>query len=310
VRGKRSQRALSKRLGFDSNVLYRWETGRSYPALEDFVRLVHAAGVDIEQRLLQFRPDWAVPRELGSRGGVTELLELLREGAAVSQLATKSEHSRFVVRRWLDGQTAIRLPDFLHFVEVCSLRVLDFVACLVEPERVPCIWASYRLLEASRKAAFEQPWSHAVLRTLELKAYAQLRRHRVGWIAKRLSIPLTTEEECVALLLEAGQISWDGEHYWVEQVRTIDTRRARQFSKRIKAFWFDVNRQRQQAQVPGLYAYNLCSVSKLDHERIVELYRRFHHDVQQIVAQSEPSEQVVLLTAQIVALDQPLGHGA
>jgi hypothetical protein len=310
VRGKRSQRALSKRLGFDSNVLYRWETGRSYPAAEDFFRLLGAAGKDSGKCLAQFRPDWVTPSDLGNRDGVTELLELLREGAAINQLATKSEHSRFVVRRWLDGHTAIRLPDFLKFVEVSSLRVLDFVSCLVAPERVPSVAASYRLLEASRKAAFEQPWSHVVLRALELKDYQHLKRHRVGWIARRLGLTVSLEEECVAILLAAGQINWDGTHYRVEQVRTIDTRRARQYSQKIKGFWLDVSRERQQKKIPGLCAYNLCSVSKTDHERIVELYRRFHHDVQQIVAQSEPAEQVVLLTAQIVALDHPREAGS
>lgn len=46
VRGKRSQRLLSKRLGYASNVLYRWETGRAWPAAEDFFRLLDALGQD------------------------------------------------------------------------------------------------------------------------------------------------------------------------------------------------------------------------------------------------------------------------
>ena len=302
LRGKRSQKRLSERLGYASNVIYRWETGRSYPAAEDFFRLVGLTGSPVLARLKQFRPDWALDVKLGEREGAMQLLELLREGMPMTELVQKTGRSRFIIRRWLDGTTAIRLPELLHWIEVCSLRLLDFVACLIAPNKLPCISTSYRSLQASRKAAYEMPWSHAVLRALELSDYAALKCHRKGWIAQRIGISLQIEEECLQVLSDAEQIAWDGKHYAVQEVRTVVTQQARDRTRATKAFWFDVNRERQRSGAPGTYGYNLCTVSRADHERIEELYRRFFHEMQQIVAGSTPGEEVVLVTGQIVAL--------
>jgi DNA-binding transcriptional regulator YiaG len=38
VRGRRAQGTVSQRLGFRSNVLYAWESGRSYPTAAEFLR--------------------------------------------------------------------------------------------------------------------------------------------------------------------------------------------------------------------------------------------------------------------------------
>lgn len=302
LRGKRSQKRLSERLGYASNVIYRWETGRSYPAAEDFFRLVALTGGPIPDRLKQFRSDWALDVELDKRDGVMQLLELLREATPMTELAQKTRHSRFIVRRWFDGTTAIRLPELLQLIEVCSLRVLDFVASLVSPDKIPCIASEYRSLQASRKAASDIPWSHAVLRALELSDYSALECHRQGWIAERIGISRQIEDQCLQVLSDAEQIAWDGKHYLVREIRTVVTRQSKERTRAIKAFWFDVSRERQRSGAPGTYGYNLCTVSRADQERIEDLYRRFFHEMQQIVASSTPGEEVVLVTGQILAL--------
>ena len=60
------------------------------------------------------------------------------------------------------------------------------------------------VLQAARKAAYDVPWSHAVLRTLELTDYAELDRHRPGWIARRIGISRDEEERCLATLAAQG----------------------------------------------------------------------------------------------------------
>lgn len=304
ARGKRSQRLLSKRLGYSSNVLYRWETGRSWPAAEDFFRLLDALGQNTSAQLVGFLKGWDARVSLQERDGVTELLQLAKGRKPIGELAEACDRSRFVVGRWLSGETAIRLPELLQFLELCTSRILEFIAVFVSPEKLPSVRERHRLLEASQRAAYDNPWSHAVLRVLELNPYAKLKRHRPGFIAQRLGIPQAEEERCLALLTEAGQITFDGQRYVVREVRTLNVRRIEEKHRQVRAFWIDVNRSRLMEGAPGVYGYNICSVSKVDHRRIVEAYLRFYQEFQQIASQSQNPEEVVLMTVQIAALDQ------
>ena len=49
-----------------------------------------------------------------------------------------------------------------------SRRLLDFLACCTDPAALPCVARDHERLDLARRAAYEQPWSHAVLRALEL----------------------------------------------------------------------------------------------------------------------------------------------
>ena len=56
------------------------------------------------------------------------------------------------------------------------------------------------------------------------------------------------------------------------------------------------------AGAPGLLSYNLSSVSRADLERIERLQRAHYREIVNIVAESAPSECVVLYAVQLLAL--------
>src|SRR5688572_7368412 len=85
LRGRRSQVAVSKRLGFRTNVLYTWESGRSSPHMGEFLRFAERVGKSPEQVVVAFyrtRPTWLTaglsPAEVA--------LELLRDQRRQVQL--------------------------------------------------------------------------------------------------------------------------------------------------------------------------------------------------------------------------------
>ena len=87
LRGRRAQQALGKRLGFGSNVVHTWETGRRAPEVSQFLRLAQLCGVTVGPALAGFLKD--PPLELqGVRfttpRGVQRLVELLVGGAVKS----------------------------------------------------------------------------------------------------------------------------------------------------------------------------------------------------------------------------------
>ena len=57
LRGRRSQMALSRRLGYRTNILYIWEAQKGAPTAAGFFGLVRRVGVDVERALHRFYRD-------------------------------------------------------------------------------------------------------------------------------------------------------------------------------------------------------------------------------------------------------------
>jgi hypothetical protein len=138
LRGQRSQTAFSKRLGYRSNVASAWEAGRAWPTAARFFQIVERSGRKLLPACAFFRLPASAQgmQALKTAHGVAAALDSLRGAAATVDLARSAERSRFAVARWLKGEAEPRLPDFLRLIEASSLRLLDFLAGIIEPSRV------------------------------------------------------------------------------------------------------------------------------------------------------------------------------
>src|SRR6476646_2952368 len=135
LRGKRSQTAFSRRLGYRTNVVYTWEAGRGFPTAARMLQAAQRTGVEVDDALSRFyrtRPPWLDSVQPVSRDGIATLLSDLKGRTTILDLARASSCSRFAISRWLKGTAEPRLPDFLRMVEATSLRVLDFIAVFVD----------------------------------------------------------------------------------------------------------------------------------------------------------------------------------
>jgi DNA-binding phage protein len=303
LRGRRSQMAFSRRLGFRTNVVHTWEAQRRWPTASRSLLVVERSGVDLKAALVRFyraTPPWLSTLPVLGPEFVTRLLTDLRGRATIADVAQRAGRSRFAVGRWLKGEAEPRLPDFLRLIEAMSLRVLDFVAALVDPSQLPSIERPWQKLEAGRRAAFELPWSHAVLRVLELERYRSA-PHRPGVIAAQLGISPEQEEKCLEALVTSGQLEWDGSHFRVSQQLT-DTRHHPEAGRSLKIWWTKQALERLEQGREGLFSYNLFSVSERDYERLRELHLAYFRELRSIVAQSEPAERVVLAHLSLLPL--------
>jgi transposase-like protein len=104
VRGKRSQVAVSRRLNCRSNVLYAWESGRRWPTAATFLKLALLRRVPLTEGIAGFlgalppalsSADWAQP------SAAAGLLEHLRGGTTIVELARRIGVNRVSVARWL-----------------------------------------------------------------------------------------------------------------------------------------------------------------------------------------------------------------
>jgi transcriptional regulator with XRE-family HTH domain len=314
LRGKRSQVALSRRLKCRSNVLYSWESGRRWPTAATFFALAQAVRVPVAPRLSDFLgglpaslvgADWTVP------GTPAKLLEHLRGGTTIVELGRRVGTHRVSVSRWLKGTAEPRLPDFLRMIEGTSLRLLDFIAVFVSPASLPEASAAWQVLEAQRRVAYGLPWSHAVMRVLELEQYRSLPAHRPGWVAARLGMTEEEEARCLAALAESRLIRRRHKRWEVCDVLTVDTRKNPEAGRQLKAHWAQVGMSRLPELEPGgedLFSYNLFTISEREWESFRELHIGYYQELRRLVEASTRAERVVLVNLQLLRLDRPGGE--
>ena len=308
LRGKRSQTAFSRRLGYATNVAYAWESGRRAPTAAEFLRAAARTGHDVGKAITPF-----VYREVPDLGElapttpafVAALLRELRGPTPMRQLAERAGLSTSAVSRILSGATQPRLPMFFRLIETTSRRLLDLLANLVDVGALPAARDEWRRLEAMRRLAYDNPLSEAVPRFLELEQYARLARHRSGWIADKLGISRADEERTLDDLAAAGVIRWDGARWEIDRQRSVDTTR---FDPRaasmLRAHWTDDAAARIRAGADGQFSYLVFSTDDATLEAIRELHLRYFRELRALVASSPKNRRVVVANVQLFAIDR------
>jgi len=306
LRGQRSQPAFSRRLGYRTNVSYMWEAGRSAPTAAVTLDAARRVGIDVRAALERFyrvAPAWLQQVEDPcTPAAVAALLDDLRAGRSVASLARAAAMSRHALGRLMRGQTEPRLPEFFTLVECFSLRLLDFVAAFVDPERLPSARAAHRKLDGARRAAYDVPWSQAVLRVLELAEYRALPAHQPGFVSSRLGIDADQEQDILELLLQSGQVELRDGRYRPTGALTLDTRKEPDAARRLRQHWSEVGVARAADDPAAVLSFNLGTLSQDDLPRVHELHRRYFAELRELMARSEPSEIVLLANVQLVRL--------
>jgi transcriptional regulator with XRE-family HTH domain len=306
LRGKRSQAGFARRLGYRSNVASRWESGHCFPTALETLRAMQRLGIDVRKRLQLFfrmqRP-WLESVNPCTKTGITALLADLRGATPIAQIAEQTGHTRFQVSRWLRGISEPRLPAFLELVDVLSLRLPDFLSVFVDPEQLPTLKSTWQQLSAAREAAFARPWSHAVLRALELSSTRSLARHAPGFLAESLRISLEEEQSCLKLLERAGQVRKHRGRWLLAESMAVDLRSEPERVRALKAFWLEAARERLLNGAEGAFAFNVFSISESDLAELRELHLAFYQQLQRRIAASAPNECVALYSAQLLRFD-------
>jgi DNA-binding MarR family transcriptional regulator len=192
-------------------------------------------------------------------------------------------------------------------LDAATGRAVDFIACFVDPERVPSVRAPWMRLQAHRRLAYEHPYGEAVLALLETDAYRKLRRHEIGWIAERLGITVAEEEATIDALRQARLVERSKGAWKVPPNRHVDTRHDAEAFHRLKCFWSAQAAERLNRNTGSLCAYSVFSVPKQNLEQILRLYEEAFESSRGVMREATGAERVVLATIQVTSLDgQPV----
>lgn len=310
LRGSVSQRAYSRALGFTSNVAYSWETGRRFPEASVFLRAAGLAVAGFEAALPGVLSLARLPgrTRLGTPRGVQQLvLELARETPR-GELARNLGVDRTTLSRWLAGSTEPRLPELLRLVQVGTQRLLAFVALIADPRELSSTRAAHTDLRLQEKLAYELPWSHAVLRALELSRYTRAPAHSARELARAVGVSPRSVAAQLAVLQRAGQIVWTGSHFQSARVMAVDTRSDPLKNLALKRHWARVGLTRlgaRQTSADARFSFNLFATSEEAFQRIRQLHLDYYDRVRAIVDETQGTDRVVLMNLQLIPLEYP-----
>ncbi|MEY2935372.1 MAG: Family ership [Pseudomonadota bacterium] len=309
LRARRSQTALARRLGYSANVAHTWERGTRFPPASVLLQLAALNGLDLEAvarfckpALLELpgKATWGAPH-------TAAFLQALVGDTPLSGLARAIHVDRTTVARWLRGATEPRVPELLALVDASTHRLVEFVACFVDTERLEALRQLSRDLAAQRRMAYDLPWSHAVLRALELDAYRRLPAHEPGFIARAIGIELEAEQALLAELSGARLIRKLRGKWVLSRVLTVDTRNDPERDRRLKEHWGEVALARLRGgprPTEAFHSYNLAGVSHADFAKIRALHVEYFERVRSIIAESRLAERVVLTRQELIPLDE------
>ena len=303
LRGRRSQVAFSKRLGYRSSIVQRWEAGQSLPTASAFLQRCARIGIDAGacfERFYGRRPDWLAQHGAASPQAVAAFLRDLRGKVPIRELAARAGKNRYTVSRWLAGSAHPRLHELLALIDAGSSRLLDFIACLIDPARVPSLADGWARLQRAREAAYGTPWSHAVLRALELDAARRAPGGSAAWLARTLGVDAVRLHEALAALRESGQIEAQRGRYRTTGTGDVDTGRDPTRARALKAHWTQTALDRLRAGSPGLYGYALFAISRADLRRLRQVQLEYVQQINAIVSGSARGECVGLFCTQLL----------
>ncbi len=310
LRGRRSQRAFSRRLGYRSNVAHDWESGRRMPTAESTLRACGRLRVNVGAAFEAFQPACAEALGSGPDFDVAAWLSELAGSLSIAELAARSGLSRYAVGRYLRGVTRPKLDDFIALIEAISGRASDLVQELVPIADVPELFDVARQRAAAKRVAFEEPWSAAVLRVLETDGYRAARSHRPGYIAGRLGLDAGREDTVLAALEAAGVAERRDGLYEVGEPLTVDTQASADDVRTLRTHWTAVSLERvQEPRNDDWLGFNVLSSSTEDLERIRDVLRRAFREIRAIAASSQPAESVALLNLHLVTWNQEPSSG-
>lgn len=304
LRGKRSQVLFARRLGYRSNPITDWEHGRRHPTAAEALRAAQLSGAPVRLAFTRFHAA-AVPRQSQGSWELARWMEAVRGTTPISEIGQRMGCSRFTVSRWLAGKTQPKLHEFLHFVDVLTGRVHEWVAELVPIAQVPTLQAEYERAQTAKTLAFEMPWTEAILRVLETEAYRQAPLLSHQTLSAWLGIPVEALEAAIAGLARASVIKSLDHRYVPAEALSVDTRSSPHGLKQLQCHWLEVARSRVARGEPDWTAYNVMAVSVADLERIQEQLKQVYRGIRSLVSASEPSEAAAFLVLHLGRFQQP-----
>lgn len=291
IRGKRSQVAFSRRLGYRGNVCAKWEGGHRFPTFAEALRAAGRAGLDVPEALDRFH---AASAPLWDEENPHLWLSALQGATRQADLARRSELSRQQVGRMLSGRSRGRLPEVMALIDAMTGRLHDLVGALVPIEKVYAIAHEAQIRGALASLAITHPWSPAAQTWLESRGRVRA-VHAATELGSALGIDETEAAALIDAMVRSGAAVRKRGQLMPAPPMTVEVRATPEELQRIRAHWARVSADRVARQEQDLFSFNVFAVGREDLERVRDAQRRFYREVRAIIADSPPEVAAMLV---------------
>lgn len=299
LRGRRSQVAFSRRLGYRGNVAAKWEGGHRFPTFAEAMRAAERVGVDVAGALARFH---AASAPAWEPANLSPWLNAMRGSAPQAALAERSGLSRQQVGRLLSGRSEGRLPEVMALVDAMTGRLPDLVGELVPIEEVPALAREAATRRALARLAFTHPWSPAAQAWLDTKGRVPA-DDAPAQLARAIGVERPDAEALLDAMVAAGAAVRARGCLEPAPPATVELQATPADLQAVRAHWAAVSAARVARGEPDLFSFNVFAIGRADLERVRDAQRRFYREVRAIVAESPP-EVAAMLVVHTAAFDR------
>jgi transcriptional regulator with XRE-family HTH domain len=300
LRGRRSQRALSQRLGYSFNQVAKWESGHKKILWNEFVDLCTATKTPLAKSLASHY------KYSGESSDASQIISMLIQvnGKSTSAIGRQLEISRHSLSSWLKSKSYPSVHEVLHLLSLYrggKPHVISFVASLVgNSAMLPSIGDVVAQREGQIALAYQHPWLSAAAECLQLRDYRESAKHIPGFISKHLGISIDEEQMALSFLMKIGAITERNRKFAISgssvvfQENVLADPNDQEGNFRVREYWWEkaLTHLRNRPSWKSLtFAFQTFAVSKEADKKIRDASIRYYQEIERLVEDdTQPKE--------------------
>lgn len=298
LRGKRSQAQVNLKMNFSTNQMYRWESGQANISWIDFCNLCEVLKKPIHDACEEGFAFRASPLD------VTKLVQHLIGPRTQKELQSTLGISRSKISRWQNKKVSLSLIQVLQLADggPCSLH--SFFKVLIGNNLTPTLRHLTELEEKEKEIHFIFPWTGAFLLCLLLPSYKALKKHKEGFIAKKIGITLEQERLTLKKLLEVHAV-YETQGLYKARLNTITTSGSLEGRVALRKFWTEKSLALLPSAVKKkttVWPYLVFNTDPKTYEKIQKLLVNFFAEISKLSLEGEDSEGIYIFNAQLLSV--------
>lgn len=298
IRQKKTQAAISQKLGFEFNQVYRWESGRTQVDWVDFVEFCLVCKAPLQEALETGFSYFGDPRDFAS------LTQHFVGKQTQASLARDLGISRYTLSRWVRGRNAPNLQQMMKLMHLGSLDFYRFSETLAKMNPLPSIQAELQR-EKNHLALYERfPWLSTLLSALDLAGYPK--DPTLRFLSQKTRVPIADLKRALEALQAQDLLHWNGRH-WETRMKRLTIRGSSAMRCRLARHVLERALDGVESAVgqPSMrYAWKQFNLNQKQYELLLQKFSEFFNEMGQIIDHGQKdADKVYLFSAAFVNYD-------
>lgn len=293
IRGKNTQRDLSRKLGYTFNQVGKWESGSTHISWNDFVRLAASEGHDIESHFR--RIFWSFTGDSdGAFSSKAVINYFLTDHRFIQRTLASSART---IRRLKAGESHLMLSDVQRLIASQPSLLMGWLEGFSNPSEIPEVQAFYDWHLKCLELVASNPLAVFVKAAIDLDIYKKLDRHSDEFVARHATCSIEEARSTLKQLLDLGCVDYDeikyssdGDCFSFGSLANTRLKSLTKYSTSLTAQRYLTVPSGAPAQDwinPSVSSVRVRPMSKEASSKVLELVEKFHRDVAEIVTKDD-----------------------